>query len=495
MKKYLVFALALVPVVASANLDKDLYYGMHDSQVQELQEFLTDQKVYSGPITGNFYALTRKAVRDFQTANSINPTGYFGPLTRAKANELLSAVTDESGTPISPAITAPKTTDDIVTILSQQIALLQQQLAQLQKNQNELAKQNQTFQTIQQRQASTTAQVVQQAQVLAPTPAVPTIPATPTQPSQSSQSSSTPSIMPPVPPAVVPQPPAPIQSPPPSPTIIFSTSPTSIILGQQSTLSWQSQNTEVCTTSGGWTGNKEISGTQIVYPKATTTYSISCSGKGGNVSKQVTIAVVPVPPAPISTPPTTCQDILCDNFDSYLNGQIINQGWVNRANGAPYVIEDSIKALGNFNTNADSVITKTGSNLLMDGKQSFWVYAADRANWGSYSRGENVQIRLNKGSWDSPSWAVMAFMKDGHVGYVDPVPDIFVPFDTYNDNAWNLAEIEWRSSDQKARYRVNERTWSNWITMRSPATFSGFDTVGFVTFYLGTGGVYFDDLH
>lgn len=89
----------------------------------------------------------------------------------------------------------------------------------------------------------------------------------------------------------------------------------------------------------------------------------------------------------------------------------------------------------------------------------------------------------------------MAFMKDGHVGYVDPIPDIFVPFDTYNDNAWNLAEIEWRSLDQKARYRVNERTWSNWIIMRSPATFNGFDTVGFVTFYLGTGGVYFDNLY
>ena len=195
------------------------------------------------------------------------------------------------------------------------------------------------------------------------------------------------------------------------------------------------------------------------------------------------------------------KSIIRDNFNKYTNGSIVGQGgWFNRANGLPYVVQDIVvkegrKALYNNNVGADSVITKTGGAALANGKQSFYIRTESRSNWGTYNIGENVQLGLFQGSWDGPSRATLAFMKDGHVAYIGlPSIDAYVNFDTYVDNAWNLAEIEWRAIDKTARYRVNNGTWTNWIPFTGGSFFTGFDTVGFVTFYLGTGGVYIDNL-
>lgn len=72
----------------SFQFDKDLYFGMKNEQdITNLQRFLTDKGFYSGPITGNFFSLTKEAVRKYQAANNIEPAaGYFGPKTRELAN-------------------------------------------------------------------------------------------------------------------------------------------------------------------------------------------------------------------------------------------------------------------------------------------------------------------------------------------------------------------------------------------------------------------------
>lgn len=94
MKKLYILGLLafLFPISAFASFDTSLSYGASGIKVRELQEFLTDQGVYSGPITGNLFSLTRKGIIAFQVKYSINPTsGFFGPLTRTKANEILNA--------------------------------------------------------------------------------------------------------------------------------------------------------------------------------------------------------------------------------------------------------------------------------------------------------------------------------------------------------------------------------------------------------------------
>jgi len=86
-----------------SKIENNLYYGMMDnSEIRCLQEFLKNQgeKIYpEGLITGNFLALTQKAVVLFQEkyASEIliplglqKGTGYVGEMTREKINQLLS---------------------------------------------------------------------------------------------------------------------------------------------------------------------------------------------------------------------------------------------------------------------------------------------------------------------------------------------------------------------------------------------------------------------
>jgi putative peptidoglycan binding protein len=183
MKKYLISLLLVFPLfVFAQTFDKDLYFGIQkDSDVTKLQEFLTEQGVYSGPVSGNFFSLTLQGVKSFQAKQGITPTsGYFGPKSRAKANLVLAsqgvsstAVTDESGSPTPVVTTSPKTTNDTVSALMAQMQLIQQQL-------NALQTQNQTLQTIQQQQATQT-QTLQQIQTNTTPPPPPPAPSpTPT---------------------------------------------------------------------------------------------------------------------------------------------------------------------------------------------------------------------------------------------------------------------------------------------------------------------------
>src|SRR3989344_7303819 len=152
IKCLLLIGLLSVPLLVSAKtFDSNLYFGItNNPDVQMLQEFLTDQGVYSGPITGNFFSLTLAAVKKYQSQNNITPTaGFFGPITRAKANEILSAQTQnsdaqaiaETGTTVPSVIQNSQTdnSNQLIQTLQTQILALQQQLIQMQQ-------QNQTIQ-------------------------------------------------------------------------------------------------------------------------------------------------------------------------------------------------------------------------------------------------------------------------------------------------------------------------------------------------------------
>jgi len=88
--------------VSCLEFESNLYYGMRDnSEVRCLQEFLKNQgpEIYSeGLVTGNFLILTQSAVIRFQekyNSEILKPlglergTGYVGPATRTKINQLL----------------------------------------------------------------------------------------------------------------------------------------------------------------------------------------------------------------------------------------------------------------------------------------------------------------------------------------------------------------------------------------------------------------------
>jgi hypothetical protein len=70
----------------SYNFTEFLTIGSQDADVTALQERLTADGFYAGPITGYFGTLTAAAVEKYQSAHGIEVKGYVGPSTRAALN-------------------------------------------------------------------------------------------------------------------------------------------------------------------------------------------------------------------------------------------------------------------------------------------------------------------------------------------------------------------------------------------------------------------------
>lgn len=147
------FLALMVPASAFAALDVNLKYGAHGSAVTELQEFLADQGVYSGPITGNFYALTLAGVKSFQTKEGISPvSGFWGPLSRTAASaklDLTDSNKDEqnqTGAVAAPVVTPASVSDSgtqaQIGALTSQVQTLAQVVQQQITTQNPAPTQN-----------------------------------------------------------------------------------------------------------------------------------------------------------------------------------------------------------------------------------------------------------------------------------------------------------------------------------------------------------------
>ena len=194
-----------------------------------------------------------------------------------------------------------------------------------------------------------------------------------------------------------------------------------------------------------------------------------------------------------------CRAVLCESFNYFLDGSVVGQeGWIDRENGNRWlvqglVVQEGAKALSNFNSTGESIITKNTGRALANGRQSFWVKTQNRANYVSF-HSENVQLGMYQGSWDGPSRIVVAFNKNGNVNFVDARTDTRVNFGSYEDNTWNLINIEWRSIDRTARYKLNNGSWTNWVPFTGGPSFTGFDTVGLDGANLGAGGFFVDNL-
>ena len=68
-----------------------------------------------------------------------------------------------------------------------------------------------------------------------------------------------------------------------APTISFSASPDDIATGQTSTLVWDTTNATSVTIDNG-IGSEPLSGSVVVQPTLTTTYTLTASGHRGTVS-------------------------------------------------------------------------------------------------------------------------------------------------------------------------------------------------------------------
>ena len=106
----MVLLFVITPVFASSSFNTSLKYGSRGADVREMQEFLIDQGYLSGSVTGNFYALTLKAVKAFQAKNNLPASGFWGPASRKVAQTQVDLALSDEEDRITPVTSAPTTT-------------------------------------------------------------------------------------------------------------------------------------------------------------------------------------------------------------------------------------------------------------------------------------------------------------------------------------------------------------------------------------------------
>ena len=118
----------IMPTTSNAAIDVDLRFGAKGDKVRELQEFLIARGYLSGEATGNFYGLTQKAVKAYQTSEKLPSTGFVGPMTRAAIVKMSAAAAPTSAAPI---LKTSATSDPVVGTLSVQVGDLLKQIEAL----------------------------------------------------------------------------------------------------------------------------------------------------------------------------------------------------------------------------------------------------------------------------------------------------------------------------------------------------------------------------
>lgn len=169
-------------------------------------------------------------------------------------------------------------------------------------------------------------------------------------------------------------------------------------------LSWDSNNTDGCVASGAWTGNKSVDGSTIVNPTAvgTYTYSLTCTGPGGQVTDQEVLMVTTAP-----------QPTLCHGGGNYYRlSDVANitvcKGWPR--SGGSHTLTKGTLVSGIEGTCAITCENSLGETVMPIGHTGIWLPNGieDVARWYTTgcSRlpdhgGANEDERyLHGGTWD-----------------------------------------------------------------------------------------------
>lgn len=77
-----------------------------------------------------------------------------------------------------------------------------------------------------------------------------------------------------------------------SPLVTLIANPAVINQGSSTIISWNSLNTHSCFASNGWTGSKSLSGSQTVFPRTNTTYTITCTTSNSETTTNSVLVTV-----------------------------------------------------------------------------------------------------------------------------------------------------------------------------------------------------------
>lgn len=112
---------------------------------------------------------------------------------------------------------------------------------------------------------------------------------------------------------------SPDASTPPAPIVDVTATCTTIMSGDSCTVNWVSSNADDCWSLGP--NNQHVTqltnGSWLLYPTTTTTYTIYCTGPGGDASDSVTVTVNPLPELPVVTISTVIGSSLTEGQTGY----------------------------------------------------------------------------------------------------------------------------------------------------------------------------------
>lgn len=97
-------------------------------------------------------------------------------------------------------------------------------------------------------------------------------------------------------------------------TLEFSIDKDSINEGESATISWASENAISCEASGDWSGEKTLTGEEVVSPLLDSTYTLTCDGADGGVEKSVSISVIPLSPIDVCPNIPEVQEFVPDGY-------------------------------------------------------------------------------------------------------------------------------------------------------------------------------------
>jgi len=110
-------------------------------------------------------------------------------------------------------------------------------------------------------------------------------------------------------------------SPNPAPSVNLSASQSEQLVNSNVTLTWSSSNATSCSASGDWSGTKDISGSEDVPigKVGSNTYSLACSGAGGNRSDAVIVVGYRNTDGIVVDGYISGADVFIDENDNFIN--------------------------------------------------------------------------------------------------------------------------------------------------------------------------------
>ncbi len=158
---------------------------------------------------------------------------------------------------------------------------------------------------------------------------------------------------------------------------------------------------------------------------------------------------------------------LIDNFNSYSNGDLNNQGgWSGSTTfnvvttGTPYEGVKHIDVAGN------AVYISKSISSFADGSISIWA----RTDTNAYG-GCRLRFRLKSGATTAHA-VFLRHDNGGEYGYITNGGSTFnIVGAGIGNNIYHKLECQFRSSDKNGRVRLNDGTWSSWFTATN--TYSG----------------------